>query len=159
MANTVLLAVSRTDESRLEELVDAAADVVSADGRVVVLHAFDDDAYDELATQINLGPNDGARPDELASRHTVAAGAADRLEQRGVTVEVRGAIGENGQAILRMADEVGADAIVVGGRRRSPSRKVLFGSTAQRILLDADCPVTFVKARQSPAVAADATEA
>lgn len=147
MARTVLLAVSRTDESRLEELVDAAADVVAADGRVVVLHAFDAETYDELHDRLNLGPDAGSRPDDVARRHTVAADAAGRLADRGVDAVVRGAIGEQGQAILRASEDVGADAVVVGGRRRSPSGKVLFGSTAQRVLLDAEPPVTFVKAR------------
>lgn len=159
MANTVLLAVGSAEESRLAELVAAAADVVSADGRVVVLHVFDGDTYDDLATDLTLGAGDGPRPDELARRHTVAAEAADRLAERGVEVGVRGAIGENGRAILRVSDEVGADAIVVGGRQRSPSGKALFGSTAQRVLLRADCPVTFVKARPDAEAEAGAPEA
>jgi len=49
-------------------------------------------------------------------------------------------------ALLGIADEVGATMLVIGIRHRSPVGKFLLGSTAQRILLDARCPVLAVKA-------------
>ena len=49
------------------------------------------------------------------------------------------------EAILDTATEVGADTIVIGVRRRSPVGKMLTGSTAQAIILGADCPVIAVK--------------
>ena len=45
-----------------------------------------------------------------------------------------------------MAEEVGADFIVIGLRKRTPVGKLILGSNAQRILLDAPCPVLAVKA-------------
>lgn len=49
------------------------------------------------------------------------------------------------EEILQVASEVAADLIVIGVRRRSPVGKLLLGSTAQTIILQADCPVVAVK--------------
>ncbi|MCC2333646.1 universal stress protein [Cellulomonas wangsupingiae] len=53
-------------------------------------------------------------------------------------------------ALLDVADEVDASMLVIGIRHRSPVGKFLLGSTAQRILLDARCPVLAVKAGEPP---------
>ena len=50
--------------------------------------------------------------------------------------------------LIAVADEVGADFIVIGLRRRTPVGKLILGSNAQRILLDAPCPVLAVKAEE-----------
>lgn len=48
-------------------------------------------------------------------------------------------------ALLDEAERAGADVIVIGVRRRSPVGKMLTGSTAQAVILGADCPVIAVK--------------
>jgi nucleotide-binding universal stress UspA family protein len=52
------------------------------------------------------------------------------------------------ELIVDTAREMDADLIVIGLRRRSPVGKVLGGSTAQAVLLDANCPVLAVKPGQ-----------
>jgi nucleotide-binding universal stress UspA family protein len=47
--------------------------------------------------------------------------------------------------IVDVANEIGAELIVIGIRRRSPVGKLLLGSDAQEILLLADCAVLAVK--------------
>jgi nucleotide-binding universal stress UspA family protein len=47
--------------------------------------------------------------------------------------------------LLAVAEESGAELIVIGLRRRTGVGKLILGSSAQRILLDATCPVLAVK--------------
>jgi nucleotide-binding universal stress UspA family protein len=46
--------------------------------------------------------------------------------------------------VLSYADEVDADEIVIGVRKRNPTAKVVFGSTAQKILLRSNRPMAVV---------------
>lgn len=70
-----------------------------------------------------------------------------RLHDAGVEHDVRGLVRGNDPAddLVGIADEVGAEMIVIGLRRRTPVGKLIMGSNAQRILLDASCPVLAVK--------------
>lgn len=81
-------------------------------------------------------------PDHEFDEIDAAVAAADHLEGAGISVERAAVGGEVTRTILERADEDGADAIVVGGRKRSGIQKVLLGSTAQDIILGADRPVT-----------------
>lgn len=72
---------------------------------------------------------------------------AQRLSEDGLGYDVRHLPRSNDPAedLLQIAGEVGAIVIVIGLRRRSPVGKLILGSNAQRILLDATCPVLAVK--------------
>ena len=52
---------------------------------------------------------------------------------------------EAGEDLVRLADERKADEIIIGVRRRSKVGKIIFGSTAQYVVLNAPCPVVTVK--------------
>ena len=50
-----------------------------------------------------------------------------------------------GEDLVQLAKEHKADEIILGVRRRSKVGKLLFGSTAQYVILSAPCPVVSVK--------------
>lgn len=68
----------------------------------------------------------------------------EHLEAAGVSVSKRREHGEPAESILEVAAELDVDNITMSGRRRSPTGKMLFGSTTQSVLLSADCPVTVI---------------
>lgn len=70
-----------------------------------------------------------------------------QLDDAGVEHEVRQLVRGNEPAedLIAVAEEVDAAFIVIGLRRRTPVGKLILGSNAQRILLDAPCPVLAVK--------------
>lgn len=74
----------------------------------------------------------------------------NELDAAGVQHEVRQLVRgmDPAEDLVNVAGEVGAELIVIGLRRRSPVGKLILGSNAQRVLLDAPCPVLAVKAQQ-----------
>jgi nucleotide-binding universal stress UspA family protein len=75
---------------------------------------------------------------------------ASQLDAQGLEHEVRQLVRglEPAEDLIAVAEEVAADVIVIGLRRRSPVGKLILGSNAQRVLLDAPCPVLAVKAQE-----------
>jgi nucleotide-binding universal stress UspA family protein len=71
-----------------------------------------------------------------------------RLDEAGVSYDLRQLVRgfEPAEDLISIAEANGAELIVIGLRRRSPVGKLILGSNAQRILLDAHCPVLAVKA-------------
>lgn len=70
----------------------------------------------------------------------------DRLVAEGLDVVVRhDVVNDVAEAVVAAADEERATLIVVGIRHRTPVGKLLLGSVAQRIILEAHCPVLAVK--------------
>jgi nucleotide-binding universal stress UspA family protein len=76
---------------------------------------------------------------------------ADALSAKLDELEVRNVVypheptADPADEILDRARTSGADLIVIGLRRRSPVGKLFLGSTAQRVLLEADVPVLAAK--------------
>lgn len=89
--------------------------------------------------------DDAIRTEEVLEevRSSLAAAAVD--------FEIRELVRGNDPTddLLEVAETSGAELIVIGLRRRTPIGKLVLGSNAQRVLLEADCPVLSVKAART----------
>lgn len=96
---------------------------------------------------VNASAGDAVAGDPALAAATALARVRTQLENAGVDHEIRQPQRSHSPAeeLLSIAAADAASLIVIGLRRRSPVGKMLFGSTAQEILLNADCPVVAVK--------------
>jgi nucleotide-binding universal stress UspA family protein len=143
---TVLLAVGNRDDTRVDALVDAVREVaVPTDATVVIAHVFDSNSYREAVGQILEAPDEDIDPDELAAQMSVTQEIMAELKADPVSTVPRATTGTSSGGIVSIAKDVSADRVIVGGRQRSPAGKAIFVSTAQEVMLNAPCPVTFVR--------------
>lgn len=89
----------------------------------------------------------GEKPSELADIHEALQVARDMLMDADIPFEasesVRGL--SPGEDLVRFAADHQIDRIFVGVEKKSRTRKIILGSTAQYIILKADCPVVAAK--------------
>lgn len=144
---TVLLAVDAADETRGERLAEETIHVAGpTEAEVVLVHVFTSEGFDEIREKLDIdAESEEARPDAVATRHATTRTISGELSAADVDHTIRGSVGDRAGEIVELAEEVGADRVMVGGRDRSPTGKAVFGSVAQEVLLTAPCPVTFVR--------------
>jgi nucleotide-binding universal stress UspA family protein len=100
---------------------------------------------------INSNKGGGHLDDEEAVAHErELEEVRAELDAEGIEHEVRPLVRgmDPAEDLIAVAKETSADFIVIGLRRRSPVGKLILGSNAQRILLEAPCPVLAVKAEE-----------
>lgn len=90
--------------------------------------------------------------DHLNVKKTVEDNAAEalqklaaRIKDTGIDVRTVIRIGRSWEELTREAIEGGHDCVVVGTRERGRAHRVLFGSTAQKLIRFCPCPVWIVK--------------
>ncbi|MGA7990713.1 MAG: universal stress protein [Thermoanaerobaculia bacterium] len=96
-------------------------------------------------------------PREASDLAALEGRACEAVSERVVALTGRGAGGFRAEvdtgtpsaSIVRRAEELNAEAVVVGGRRPADPQKPLLGDTAEKVVRHAHCPV--LVARSSPA--------
>ncbi len=95
----------------------------------------------------SLFGGDRTKSEDVARGEEILEKARDMAGSEGVEIEthllVRG--NEPGYDIISYADEINASMIAVGVRRRSAVGKLILGSVAQYVILNAKQPVVSVK--------------
>jgi len=113
--------------------------------RVAAMHAKAFGGRIILAFSMVGGPEIPRQEFERAEKELQSQ--AITLKEEGFECEtllsVRGL--ETGEDIVKIAEEKGAEEIIIGVQRKSKVGKLLFGSTAQYIILNAACPVVTVR--------------
>lgn len=127
----VLLAADG-DTPRVEKQAETIARLPNAAETVkaYVLYVFDESAIDDDSEMVD------------PRRIKAVTEAEELLADQGVDVELVGRAGKTVARILDVADEYDVEAIYVGGPKRSPTGKALFGSVVQDVILQSDVPVT-----------------
>ncbi|MFH5800940.1 universal stress protein [Haladaptatus sp. DYF46] len=116
--------------------------------------------YDEQLVVLHVIPKEDFNKHKAAVKGTPAYNnfAIGREEQSGAEiayravheslddydpdrVETRGRVGNPAEKILAEVEQSDPRYLVIGGKRRSPVGKAIFGSTAQSVLMNASCPV------------------
>ncbi|WP_458188422.1 universal stress protein [Haladaptatus sp. NG-WS-4] len=144
MGTTVLLAV-KNHAPWARDVAEVVTNVEDEDTEAVVLHVFDDGEV--ASTRANLD-DDALSVNDLASRKVGVDAATGVLIDGGLDATPRGVREDDrtADAILDVAESEDADRLYLYGRKRSPAGKAVFGSTVQRVVLNASVPVTIVPA-------------
>ncbi|MXR51911.1 universal stress protein [Halovenus sp. WSH3] len=140
---TVLVAVDEGDTDRLDALATTAVDIAGpAAATVELVRVFSETAYDDAEAGLD-------RPEPTPTQVAQESGALEPLEravnEAGLSYRIHGCLSDATHGVVSLTENLSADLVLVGGSRRSPSGKVVFGSTAQELMVDAPCPVTLVK--------------
>jgi len=130
------------DEERLDRQLRALRGLPGRDElEATVLHVYEeiDTMPDEAGPDVIVSINEDI--EALQGTPDTLDRAVEAIESLGIPVDVVTTQGDPEDGITEVAADVGADAILVAGRRRSPVGKAVFGSVTQGVILQSERPV------------------
>jgi len=129
--------------------VDYAATLAQPkNGQIVLLHVV---AHDPRIPKDALCFSDCEERDKKFLEELKDAGKkmleqeASKLKETGLTVELRVELGDPSEEIVKVAEEIEADMIVIGVRGVSKWRKILLGSVSEDVIGKTEIPVFIVR--------------
>ncbi|CQH64128.1 UspA domain protein (plasmid) [Halobacterium hubeiense] len=141
---TILTAVGQELESN--EILELGYELATAyDEQLRVLHVIPKEDFNEHKAALEGTPASESftisREEQSAAEIARQAVHESLDEYDSDRVETQGRIGDPTDKILAEVDRTDPRYLVIGGKGKSPVGKVIFGSTAQSVLLNASCPV------------------
>jgi nucleotide-binding universal stress UspA family protein len=136
----IVAAVDRSEWGR--HVVEEARSLADAFGdNLHVVHVLGQSEFVELERASVEKTKQAVEMDQVEQvAANIAAESADAVGGTSDAATV-GLIGNAADEIVRYSDEHDARYVVLGGRRRSPVHKAIFGSVTQSVLLNAERPV------------------
>lgn len=137
------------DETRGGPVIIAVARDESAEATAALLHAAREADFQHASLVVLHVPDtrDPAGPDRESLREDTRRLLTDAgYSHLDWDVHLAADGLERADALVQLTEQLSADLLVVGCRRRTPIGKFLLGSTVQRVVLDAPVPVLVVKA-------------
>ncbi|WP_066385573.1 universal stress protein [Halalkalicoccus paucihalophilus] len=121
----VLLAIDdNINRARMQAETIEQLTAQRTDTEITLLHVFTDNTSGASISQVKA-----------------ARTAEDELTGIDGRVTMDETSGDPSEMILRYIENNDIDLICLGGRKRSPTGKALFGSVTQDVILGTDCPV------------------
>jgi len=148
----ILVPVDFSECSR-KALQYAASFAKQFDAEIVLLHVVEPPVYSEGT---GLAPTSMVFDDT-----TIRVAAAKQLAEwrnqiaSGATVKANVRSGVPYHQIIQSAEETNTDLIVIGTEGRTGLARMLIGSTAERVVRHAPCPVMVVREREHDFIRAD----
>ncbi|MFC7216093.1 universal stress protein [Saliphagus sp. GCM10025334] len=139
-----MVIVAAVDRSERAKRVASEAEslALAFDEPLHVIHVMSRSEFVEIETTIAERGEQSISVKKIRELAANKAGTAAEGSSREYTAV--GRVGDPKSEVIQYANEKDARYIVVGGRKRSPAGKAVFGSVTQSILLNADSPVVSV---------------
>jgi nucleotide-binding universal stress UspA family protein len=148
LALHILLVPLDFSEMSLQALQYAGPLAIRFQASLCLVHTVEKSAY----------LNDLDNVSVMLSEQEISNKALARLKRlarswqaHGLTVDCRIAKGRAYQAICEVADAIGADLIIISTHGYTGFKKALLGSTTERVVQQAPCPVLVVRQSHHPA--------